>query len=171
MTKYLLEHASGAVFVRVPRTVLHALPVPLPTSVRKIKPMVEFSVVKTDNPFSRLIADLYRDYLLNLENHRYRTASVLAGAVCELILYQLLLEHGVNKTLLKDDRNLAFGKLVDYIRILKLEEEPGFPMSQLVQMQKNRNHGMHAGLLVNKEREITLEDLEPFNAIIKYFGL
>ena len=66
VVKYLVDNAHGAVFIRVPRTVLHAVPVPLPASVTRIKPEVEFSPIKTDNPFSKVIDDLYSDYQLNL---------------------------------------------------------------------------------------------------------
>jgi hypothetical protein len=171
VANYLLENATGSVFIRVPRKFLHAIPVPLPTSVKDIKLPMEFSVIKTDNPFSRLIGDLHNDYLLNAKNARYRTAIVLAGAICEVILYQLLVEHGVNPSLLKDDRGLGFNKLLDYIRVLKLEQAPGFPVSQLVELQRSRNHAIHAGLLVRKHREITSNDLDAFNPVIKYFGL
>ena len=168
---FLVEQTTGAVFLRVPRKVLHAILVPLPTSVTRIKPAVEFSVIKTNNQFSRLIAGLHNDYLLNLANNRFRTAAVLAGAICEVILYQLLIEHGVNPSLLKDDRALGFNKLLDYIRVLRLEQAPGFPISQLVELQRNRNHAIHAGLLVNKQRDMSATDLECFNPVIKYFGL
>lgn len=168
---YLVEHASGAVFVRVPRTFLHSVPVPLPTSVTKIRPIGEFAVLKTDNPFSKIIGDLHNDYLLNVANKRYRTATVLAGAICEVVLYQLLLEHGVSPKLLKDDRGLGMNKLLDYIRVLKLEQAPGFPLSQLQEIRQNRNDAIHAGLLVNKDREMTLRDLEPLDPVIRYFGL
>jgi len=168
---YLVENALGAVFIRVPRKFLHAVPVPLPTRVTHIKPLMEFSVVKTNNPFSKLIGDLYSDYLLNVDNRRFRTAAVLAGAVCEVVLYQLLLEHGVNKTLLENDHGLAFQKLLDYITVLKLEQAPSFPMSQLKQIKKTRNDAIHASQLVNKGREMRQEDLEPFNLVIKYFGI
>lgn len=168
---YLLENARGSVFIRVPRKFLYSIVVPLPTTVRKIKVPAEFSVVKTNDPFSKLLSDLHNDYLLNLSNNRFRTAAVLAGAICEVILYQALLEHGVSQSLLKADRSLGFSKLLDYIRVLKLEQAIGFPMSQLVEIQKNRNYAIHAGLLVNKEREMRSDDLEPFNHVIKYFGL
>jgi len=171
VANYLVERATGAVFIRVPRPILHALPVPLPTSVKKIKSTQEFSIIKTNNEFSALLADLYSDYMLNAVNHRYRTSAVLAGAICEVILYQLLVEQGVNKTLLKNDRGLGIGKLLDYSRVLKLDETPGFPMSQLVELQKTRNNAVHAGLLVNKTRKITREDLAAFDPIIKYFGI
>lgn len=168
---FLVEHATGAVFLRVPRKVLHSVPVPLPTRVTRIKPALEFSVIKTNNQFSRLIADLHNGYLLNVSNNRFRTASVLAGAICEVILYQLLVEQGVNPSLLKDDRRLGFNKMLDYIRILRLEQARGFPFSQLVEIQRNRNDAIHAGLLVNKKRDMSAKDLECFNPVIKYFGL
>lgn len=171
LTEYLLATARGAVFVRVPRRVLHALPVPLPTSVTKIKPINEFAVTRENTPFSDVIAGLYSDYLMNTKNQRYRTAALLAGAICEVILYQLLFEQGVNENLLKDDRGLGFGKLLDYVRLLKLNEAPGFPLSRLVEMQRIRNQSVHAGLLINKKREIGMENLDCFNPIIKYFGL
>lgn len=171
VTSHMLEHARGAVFVRVPRSVMHAIPVPLPTSVTKIMPVNEFSVTRTETPFSRLIADLYSDYLLNLSNARYRTAAVLAGAICEVILYQLLIEKGANSKLLKDDRALGFNKLLEYVELLKLDELPGFPKSQLVQMKKLRNESIHAGLLINRTRVMSSTDLDCFNPIIKHFGI
>jgi hypothetical protein len=143
----------------------------LPTTITRIKAEVEFSPVKTDNPFSNVINDLYRDYQLNLVNHRYRTASVLAGAICEVILYQLLVESGVNQKLLKDDRGLGMNKMLDYVRVLKLEQAPGFPLSQLEEIRKNRNEAVHAGLLIHKKRELTRENLDAFNPVVKYFGL
>jgi hypothetical protein len=171
VVKCLVENARGAVFLRVPRKVLHAIPVPLPTTITRIKAEVEFSPVKTDNPFSNVINDLYRDYQLNLVNQRYRTASVLAGAICEVILYQLLVESGVNQKLLKDDRGLGMNKMLDYVRVLKLEQAPGFPLSQLEEIRKNRNEAVHAGLLIHKKRELTRESLDAFNPVVKYFGL
>lgn len=171
VTNHMLERASGAVFVRVPRKVLNAIQIPLPTSVTKIKPINEFSIVRTETPFSKLIADLNNDYLLNVANARYRTAAVLAGAICEVILYQLLIEQGANPRLLRDDRSLGFNKLLEYVELLKLDELPGFPKSQLIQMKKLRNESVHAGLLINKTREISAADLECFNPIIKHFGV
>jgi hypothetical protein len=171
IAQFLVDHAHGAVFIRVPRAVLHAVPVPLPARVTRIKPEVDFSPVKTDNPFSRVIDDLYSDYQLNLNNRRFRTATVLAAAICEVILYQLLVEQGVSAKLLKEDRGLGMNKMLDYVRVLKLEQSPGFPISQLEEIRKNRNEAVHAGLLVNKRRDVTLQDMDAFNPVIKYFGL
>jgi hypothetical protein len=171
VAQYLVDRATGAVFLRVPRALLYKLLVPLPTRVTRIKPPQEVSVVKTNNQFSRLIGELHNDFLLNRSNKRYRTAAVLAGAICEVILYQLLVESGVQPSLLKDDRTLGLSKLLDYVRILRLEQVPGFPLSQLVQLQRNRNSAVHAGLSLNQKRVMTEEDLESIDPVIKYFGL
>jgi restriction endonuclease S subunit len=61
VANYLVENATGAVFVRVPRKVLHAIPVPLPVSVRRIKPVTEFSVVKTNNRFTKVVGEMHSD--------------------------------------------------------------------------------------------------------------
>ena len=171
VTNFLLQKATGAVFIRVPRQVLYDLPIPLPTRVAHVKSVEEFSIVKADNPFSKLIADMHRDYLLNFANNRFRTAAILAGAICEVILYQSLIEYGVDQSLLKDDRSLGFNKLLDYTRVLGLDKEVGFPISQLIEIQKNRNYAIHAGLLVNKGRDMKAEDLSCFDPVVKYFGL
>lgn len=170
VANYLVQNATGAVFLRVPRKLLQSIPIPLPTRVKKISSAIEYSPVKTNNEFSRLIAEINNDYLLNVKNQRFRTAAILAGATCEVILYQLLIEHGVKPSLLKDDRGLGFNKLLDYIRILRLDEATGFPMSQFVQLQRHRNQAIHAGLLVNRPRELSAKDLDCFNPVIKYFG-
>lgn len=171
VANYLVENATGAVFVRVPRRFLHAIPVPLPVSVKRIKPVTEFSVVKTNNRFSKIIGEIHSDYLLNVANGRYRTATILAGAICEVVVYQMLVEHGVNPKLLRDDHGLGMSKMLDYIRVLKIDETPGFPISQLEELRKNRNAAVHAGLLVNSERELSEQDLQSINPVIKYLGL
>jgi hypothetical protein len=171
VANYLVQNATGAVFLRVPRKLLLEVPVPLPTRVRKISSAIEYSPVKTNNEFSRVIAELNNDYLLNVKNGRVRTALILAGATCEVILYQLLIEQGVKPSLLKDDRGLGFNKLLDYVRVLRLDAATGFPMSQLVEIQRHRNQALHAGLLLNRPQSLSVKDLECFNPVVKYFGL
>lgn len=168
---YLVHNSSGAVFLRVPRKLLRDVAVPLPARVRKISSAIEYSPVKTNNEFSRVIAELNNDYLLNVKNNRIRTALILAGATCEVILYQLLIEQGVKPSLLRDDRGLGFNKLLDYVRVLRLDAAPDFPMSQLVELQRHRNQALHAALLLNRPQTLSPKDLECFNPVVKYFGL
>ncbi len=169
--EHLLSHAVGSVFLRVPRKVLLALPIPLPGQAVDIKPVGEVVLAAEEDAFSRLIADIYRDYRLNFTSGRFRTAVILAGAIAEVVLYQLLLESGARPKVLSDDRTLGLGKMLDYVRLLQLDQNRDFPMTHLVQLQKNRNAAVHAGLLVSKEREFAVADLACFDHIIKYFGI
>jgi hypothetical protein len=168
---YLLSYTTGAVILRVPRKILHSLLVPLPTRPIKIKEVSEVVFQKTDDPFSKLIDSFYKDYLHNDSNGRFHTAIILAGAISEVILYQLLLEQDVNTKILSEDRQLALGKMLDYVRLLKLDQNADFPMTHLVELQKKRNSAVHAGLLIKNQREFSKEDLDCFDYIIKYFGI
>lgn len=168
---YLLLHITGAVILRVPRKILHSVLVPLPTRPVKIKDVGEVVLQKAGDSFSKLIDSFYRDYLLNFSSGRFRTAIILAGAISEVILYQLLLEQDVNTKTLSDDRNLALGKMLEYVRLLKLDQNVDFPMTHLVELQKKRNSAIHAGLLIKDQKEFSREDLDCFDHIIKHFGI
>lgn len=168
---YLLSQTTGSVFLRVPRKILYSLPVPLPSRVVKTKDVDEIVLIKKDDPFTKLINQFYSDYLLNFNSARFRTAVILAGAVCEVILYQLLLEQDVNPKMLSSDRNLGLNKMLDYVRLLKLDKTTGFPMNHLIEIQKNRNSAIHAGLQIDGHKEFSKSDLECFNHVIRYFGI
>jgi hypothetical protein len=171
VSEWLLSNARGSVFLRVPRPILRAVPVPLPTSALKPNGPNEVVLQKHDDEFSSLIRELHKDYLLNFKAGRYRTAVILAGAISEVILYQLLIEQDVNPKFLKEDRGLALGKMLDYVRLLKLDQNDHFPMNHLVEIQKSRNAAIHAGLSLSAKREFSKTDLASFDHIIRHFGL
>jgi hypothetical protein len=168
---YLLLHLTGSVILRIPRKILYSIPVPLPTRANDIKEIDEVVLQKNEDQFSKLVDSFYRDYLHNYSSGRFHTAIILAGAIVEIILYQLLLEQDVNTKILKDDRHLALGKMLEYVRLLKLDQNAGFPMTHLVELQRKRNDAIHAGLLIKNQREFLQEDLDCFDQIIKYFGI
>ncbi|HEX5717027.1 MAG TPA: hypothetical protein VF179_12760 [Thermoanaerobaculia bacterium] len=167
---HLLSHATGSVILRVPRVVIHSLPVPLPSRAVKDKGVDEVVLTKKDDPLSRLIDQFYHDYRMNLDRGSFRTAVILAGAICEVILYQLLLEHGVDQSMLSNDRNLALSKLLDYVRLLKLDRSEGLPLTHLNDIRKKRNSAIHAGPLAGG-KEFSKSDLDSFDHIIRYFGI
>lgn len=171
VSDWLLSNATGSVFLRVPRPILHALSVPLPTSALKAKTAEEIVLGRRDDEFSILIHELHKDYLLNFKAGRYRTAVILAGAISEVILYQLLIEQDVNPKILSGDRTLGLGKMLDYVRLLKLDRNDNFPMNHLVELQKSRNAAIHAGLLLSTNRQFSQADLVSFDYIIRHFGL
>lgn len=169
--EYLLAHASGSVFLRVPKTILYAVPVPLPKRGARPKGAKEVVLEQSDDSLSSLVGTLYHDYRLNLDNGRYRTAIIIAGAIAELIIYQLLLESGVSSRLLASDRNLTLGKMLDYVQLLKLDQGTRLPLSHLRELQRKRNRAVHANLLVTTGGEFSFEDLACFDQVIKHFGV
>ena len=118
-----------------------------------------------------MVNSFYRDYLHNYSSGRFHTAIILAGAIVEIILYQLLLEQDVNTKILRDDNHLALGKMLEYISLLKLDQNTGFPMTHLRELKRKRNEAVHAGLLIKSKKEFSREDLDCFDQIIKYFGI
>jgi hypothetical protein len=169
--EHLLSQATGTVLLRVPRNLLHSLPIALPTRVIKARPMSEVVIERRDDSFSKLIDEFYKDFRLNVAGERFRTATILAGAICEAILYQLLLDQGVNPKILSEDRGLALKKLLDYVQLLKLDKEADFPMTHLIDIQKKRNSAVHVGQSINSQRLFSAEDLAPFDHVIRYFGI
>ncbi len=168
----LISTAVGTVMPRIPREILEELKIPLP-----IHPNASVDAKQIDripiinSPFKKLISSFYEDYRLNFEKDRFTTSVILAGAIGEAILYQLLLDYDVDPKLLENDRTLGFGKLLAYVQILKINDLEGFPLNHFEELQKHRNSAIHVGLAVKREKQFTKENLTCFDHIVKYFGI
>lgn len=169
--EYLLLFVQGSVFPRIPKAKLFELLIPLPTYKREFTNPIEASILKTENPFRELINNFYGDYLVNFKQKRFTTAIILAGAISEAILYQLLLENEVDYKILEDDRTLGLGKLITYVQLLKLDKKLDFPLTHFIELQKHRNSAIHVGLAVKKKVSFAQGDLNCFDQIIKSFGI
>lgn len=166
--EYLLEHTTGSVFLRVPKRVLESLPVPIPKGATKLEAAKEL-ILERDDEFAKQLSFFYDDYLLNVNNGRFRTAIILAGAIAEMLVYQSLIEQGVDKKLLTGDRNLGLGKMLTYLQLLRLDKT--VPLNHLRDIQSKRNEAVHAGRMAGAKTQFVKEDLECFDNIIKHYGI
>lgn len=166
----LMQHAKGSVFLRIPKIIIDQIPVPIPRKVQDWPSQANVIFKKDTDEFKSLIAMFYEDFQLNVKHKRYRTAVILAGAICETMLFQLLIECGVEKNLLEEDK-LALGGLIKYVKLLRLEKELGVPLNHIQEIQKSRNKAVHIGADKLNNCLFSHNDFKAFDHIIKYFGI
>lgn len=176
--KYLMYFVSGSVLPRVPRKTLLNLLIPLPTQERKPPPFdSSFSkafdsvIANAENPFRKMMTEYFRDYQFNFEKERFTTAIILAGAISEAILYQLLLDNNIDKNILANDRNLGLGKLITYVKLLRLDKQFNISLTHFSELQGYRNSAVHASLAIKNNKPFTKNNFQCFNQIIKHFGI
>jgi len=168
----LMRQATGSVFLRIPKNIIDSIPIPIPThSLNKQSTEEVILIKRKDDDFRELMNSFYKDYLLSIRNERFRIAIIIAGAMCESIIYRLLLDEGVDNQILDNDHSLGLGKLLTYLRLLKLDKALNLPMPYFAEVQKKRNLAVHIGTSGNKLTRFTTDDLVGFDHIIKYFGI
>ena len=170
LSDYWNEVAVGGLLRRIPRKVLLNTIVPVPKNkiIGKIK-----SEIEVTSPFRSYVKTFYEQYRINMKHGQYSTCAILAGVISEAILYQLLLENDVKKSLLDKDNGLGLGKLVTYVELLQLDQTLGLNLQHFKEINKLRNSSVHFGnvLRKNKVAIVTKKDLIVFDEVVKQFGI
>jgi len=165
-------HAVGSVIRNIPLQVIEDILVPIPKVLDKKSKKSRISL-KTDNNLVReYIRNFYSDYQENLNNKRYETSIILAGAICEAILFEILVELGVPAKMISQNKTL--GTLIDYAKIKEVDKELGIDLSYFDNIRKNRNKSVHIGAAVKRLETGEIFDKTVFNSfdhIIKNFGI
>ena len=167
--EYLVNYATGTVILRIPRNLLESLPIPIPKGAANRARTDEVVLEKPKSAFGVQLAAFHEDYTFNVEHKRYHTAIILAGAMAEMILYQSLIDQDVDKKVLEDDHNLGLGKMLTYLKLLKLDGD--VPFSDLRELQQKRNAAIHAGLLAKTSDRFGQKDLKCFDHIVRHYGI
>jgi len=167
----LMKYATGSVILRVPKSILEAIPVPIPRKQRVWPINGDVILKKEKDDFSCIIKEFYEDFRLNVKYERYRIAIIIAGAICEAMLFKLLIDAGVEKKLLEEDRQLGLGRLIKYVKLLKLDKEFHIPVNHIQEIQKKRNIAIHIGSSTNFNEKFISKDVSSFDQVVKYFGL
>jgi hypothetical protein len=174
---YLIQYATGATFLRIPRDILFDIQVPLPIYPNSPKFSEKEIILQDNTAYKLLINQFYQDYLLNLRNESFKVCIILAGAICEVILYQVLLdvlsEQGGSEKIIKDDPSIALGKMITYAKLLRLDSEDNLniPLNHFEDIQQKRNKAIHVRLSGQDIPNFKKEDLACFDQIIKFFGI
>ena len=89
--------------------------------------------------------------------------------MAEMIVYQSLIDQDVDPKLLENDHNLGLGKILTYLKLLRLDKV--VPFSQLRELQHKRNAAVHAGRLAGSTSRFGKSDLVCFDQIIRHYGI
>ena len=168
---FLINISYGSVITRIPRKSLDFLKIPLPKT-----PITKFDTVENEiqliTPFKNYIKRYYEQYNINFNQALFDTCAILAGAICEAILYQLLIDDNVSVNLLGD--TVGLGTLIKYVELRKLDGELEFETQFFKEVNDLRNRAVHFSNFSRKQNEnktLISKDFCCFDNIIKQFGI
>ena len=174
---YLSLQLRGSVMMTLPVKSFLKLQIPLP----KIQLAAKDIEVKSGNlkpvanEFKMFIAQYYQEYSNALKQNQLVAATMLAGAISEAILYQLILDSGVEASLLE---NRGLGGLIRDVKLGRFNEieNQEFDLLPFTTLNKIRNDIVHPSRAIQKiKTDYELIDkeniIQNFNRIKRNFGL
>ena len=171
VANFLSKVSEGKVMPKIPRKILYSLKIPISKNFIRADIQDEIQLI---TPFRAYLRNYYKQYSLNYEHQNFDACAILAGAMCEAILYQLLIDNHVPKDSLDNDHNMGLGKLIEHVKDMKLDEELEFNTQYFTEVKKLRNNAVHFGRVSRNSGQyenVKLEQLIPFNNVIKQFGI
>jgi hypothetical protein len=170
--EYIKIHAVGSLLRHIPLQVIENLMIPIPRLLDKNSSKNRITISTNHNPVREVIKNFYLDYQENFNSNRYNTAIILAGAICEAILYESLIEVGIPEKILSQNKTL--GTLIEYAHIKELDKHYKINLTHFESIKQERNKAIHIGLAVKKLKEgeiISQYAFKDFDQIIKNFGI
>ena len=174
---YLSLQLRGSVMMTLPVKSLLKLQIPLP----KIQLAANDIEVKSShlkpvaNEFKMFIAQYYQEYSNALKQNQLVAATMLAGAISEAILYQVILDSGVDASLLE---NRGLGGLIRDVKLGRFNEieNQEFDLVPFAALNGIRNDIVHPSRAIKKiKTDYELIDKQSitqnFNRIKRNFGL
>jgi len=170
--EYLSLHATGAVIRRIPSQVIDGILIPIPKVINGKSKKSKVTFTNSNSLIRQIIQNFYLDYQENLNMNRFDTAIILAGAICEAILYESLLEVGVPEKILSQNKTL--GHLIEYAQIKEFDKIFGINLTHFESIKQQRNKTIHIGSAIKRLENGELIDklsFKDFDNIIKHFGI
>lgn len=168
---YLKVHATGGVIRTFPLKLLNELLIPIPKVIGAKQKKSKVSFVDSVSPLREIIRHFYQDYKDNYEEKRYEAAIILAGAICEAILYEALVDEGVTEDLLSQK---TFGTLIEFAKVKELDKLLNINLTHFENIKKQRNSTIHIGSSLQRYQKgeiINKDAFIDFDHIIKNFGI
>ncbi len=163
---YLMLFSRGNVIFYISKNVFTNLYIIYPSN--KEYPKTEVTI-QNNSKFKEVIKIYLNEYNKNIEIENYLSASFLVGAICEALLYEILLDSGLSNNDLSNKKTV---QLLDYIKIRGIDIDTKI-LNDFKEINKKRNliHPERASKDIDKIYNLE-KDIEPiFNRIVKEFGL
>ncbi|MCB0486721.1 MAG: hypothetical protein KDC47_11040, partial [Flavobacteriaceae bacterium] len=161
---YLSLFVTGNIIAFLPKRAFDDLFIIKP---QKIGQSLDSVNITARSEFKVIIKKYFAEYQKNINTGNFVSASFLAGAICEAILYQFLRDKGVKKKFLE---RKMYGDLLEIVEIMDLKI---MNFQEFKKLKKFRNliHPKNALNNINKIDDLEKEIEVTFNQIIKNFGI
>ena len=148
---YFKVYISGGTFIpRLNKEVFKYISVPISNSSFSKRNFHQIDLTQF-NAYKNLLKKYYEEYRTSYKNKNFMACTTLAGSICELILYQLLIEQPkVTNDYVKE---VGLGTLIKYVKMMDLEKRFKFPINAFEEINKIRNKIIHPSNTIKEDIE------------------